>query len=230
MLFHKIPYRRHTGLGFGNPRVKRKSSSRHRKLSWLIKILLGIFSILTFWLMGLIWFVQQVPKEISYDFSETDTVVVLTGGKSRLDTGLQLFFKGYSKQLFISGVALDGGDMKNLIKVAQRSPDKLACCINVGFSANTAENAFETATWINSGGFRSMRLVTATYHMPRSLLEMRYQMPDIKIIPHPVFPVLFKRKDWWLWPGTAKLLASEFNKYIFAKFRMLPSFAFQLGK
>ena len=230
MLFHKSLYRRHTGFGFSIIRKKRKSISGPQKPRWLIKMSLGILIILIFWLMGLVWFVQQVPNKISYDYSQTEAIVVLTGGKDRLDTGLQLFLKGYAKQLFISGVALDGGDMKNLLKVAQRKPDKLACCINVGFSKNTAENAFETATWINTGGFQSLRLVTATYHMPRSFLEMRYQMPDIKIIPHPVFPVLFKRESWWLWPGTAKLLASEFNKFIFAKIRMFASLAFQSGQ
>lgn len=229
MLFHKSPYRLLMGFGFSTLHIKRNTIIRTRKPKWLIKTFLGVLSIVVLWLMGLVWFVNQVPKQISYNKSQTDAVVVLTGGKSRLDTGLKLFFKGYAKQLFISGVALDGGDMKNLLKVAQRSPNKLACCINVGFSKNTAENAFETATWISSSGFQSLRLVTATYHMPRSLLEMKNQMPDIKIIPHPVFPILFKRESWWLWPGTVKLLTSEFNKYIFAKIRMLPSFLFELG-
>ena len=230
MLFQKSPHRRHTGFEFYTLRIKNKSINRPQKPVWLIKTFLGTLSILIFWLMGLVWFVNQVPKQISYDKSQTDAVVVLTGGKNRLDTGLKLFFKGYAKQLFISGVALDGGDMKNLLKVAQRSSNRLACCINVGFSTNTAENAFETSTWINSSGFQSFRLVTATYHMPRSLLEMKYQMPDIKIIPNPVFPILFKRESWWLWPGTIKLLTSEFNKYIFAKIRMLPSFLFKPGQ
>ncbi len=64
-----------------------------------------------------------------------------------------------------------------------------------------------------------MRLVTAAYHMPRSLLEFRYAMPNVLIIPHPVFPSHVKQDRWWAYPGTAMLLMSEYNKLIFAWFR-----------
>ena len=72
---------------------------------------------------------------------------------------------------------------------------------------------------MNRNGFKSIRLVTANYHMPRSLIEFRRAMPSILIVPHPVYPPQFKRSRWWLWPGTAALLASEFNKYMIAMFR-----------
>ena len=94
---------------------------------------------------------------------------------------------------------------------------ELECCISVGYWADdTAGNAAETAGWVNERGFQSIRLVTASYHMPRSLIEFRHAMPAIRIIPHPVYPPRFKRSRWWLWPGTAALLASEFNKYMIA--------------
>ena len=62
--------------------------------------------------------------------------------------------------------------------------------------------------------FTSLRLVTASYHMPRSLLLFRRTMPEVRIAPHPVFPGHVHLDDWWRWPGTARLLASEFNKYV----------------
>ena len=57
--------------------------------------------------------------------------------------------------------------------------------------------------------FTSLRLVTANYHMPRSLLEFRRAMPALHIVPHPVFPDNFKRDDWWHWRGTFTLVEVE---------------------
>ena len=67
---------------------------------------------------------------------------------------------------------------------------------------NTLGNAHETAQWIRSQGFRSLRLVTAWYHMPRSLLEFDRAMPEIDIVAHPVFPEQVKQERWWTWRGT----------------------------
>ena len=130
--------------------------------------------------------------------------------------GLRLLENGSAEQLFVSGVAR-GVDVAALLRVAQRAPKELECCISVGYQADdTAGNAAETAAWVKGRGFNSIRLVTASYHMPRSLAEFRHAMPTIRVVPHPVYPPQFKRDKWWLWPGTASLLASEFNKYLIA--------------
>ncbi len=87
----------------------------------------------------------------------------------------------------------------------------------LGYEAdNTRGNAIETAAWMKQQGYGSLRLVTATYHMPRSLLELRRVMPGIEIVPHPVFTETFKREDWWLWPGSSTLLITEYTKYLVA--------------
>jgi uncharacterized SAM-binding protein YcdF (DUF218 family) len=70
-------------------------------------------------------------------------------------------------------------------------------------------------------GFASLRLVTASYHMRRALLEFRRILPDTAIVAHPVFPDAFKREQWWRWPGTAHLLAVEYSKYLGALARPL---------
>ena len=77
----------------------------------------------------------------------------------------------------------------------------------------------ETARWIAKQGFRSLRLVTANYHMRRSLLEFNRLMPEIKIIPHPVFPEGFKDGTWWRRPASVRLMASEYIKYLIALVR-----------
>ena len=52
--------------------------------------------------------------------------------------------------------------------------------------------------------------------MPRSLLEFRVAMPEVDIVPHPVFPDHVKLDAWWRWPGTAVLIAGEYNKFLVA--------------
>ena len=107
-----------------------------------------------------------------------------------------------------------------LLQSGQQAPDKFQCCVALGYEADDTEgNATETAAWMKTQKFKSLRLVTANYHMPRSLIEFRHAMPDIEIVPHPVFPETFKQDDWWLWPGSAALLAREYSKYLIALVR-----------
>jgi len=201
-------------------KFKRTKTSRTNRRGRLM-IVSGML-IIVVWIMGLIWFVDEVPTNRTEDFTKTDAIIVLTGGTGRLEAGLQLLSEGYAKLLFISGVAR-GIDVQALLKLVSRNPNDFACCIVVGYRAdNTAGNAAETTEWIVKNKFDSLRLVTASYHMPRSLFEFRRKMPNIKIVPHPVFPPQFKRQSWWRWPGSAQLLASEFNKYLISKIGLTP--------
>jgi uncharacterized SAM-binding protein YcdF (DUF218 family) len=174
---------------------------------------------LAVWTGGLVWFAGAIPRPGDAPPAEdrTDAIVVLTGGTGRLDAGLKLLAEGKAENLFVSGVAR-GVDVAQLLRIARRQPEDLACCIAVGYSAdNTAGNARETEDWMRRQGYHSMRLVTANYHMPRSLVEFHAAMPKTQIVPHPVFPEQFKLDRWWRWPGTAALIASEYSKYVLAR-------------
>jgi uncharacterized SAM-binding protein YcdF (DUF218 family) len=58
--------------------------------------------------------------------------------------------------------------------------------------------------------------------MPRSLIEFRRAMPGVGLIAHPVFTDNVHIEAWWRWPGTAGLIAREFNKYLFVRLRPTP--------
>lgn len=205
-------------MNFGGRRRSRSGSMR-----WLRRGIYLIAALGAVWFGGLLWFTSHVPTSGDPPTTRTDAIVVLTGGTGRLDMGLQLLEQEAADHLFVSGVAR-GVDVATLLRVAQRAPKELECCISVGYRADdTAGNAAETADWVNKRGFKSIRLVTASYHMPRSLIEFRHAMPEIAVIPHPVYPPQFKRSQWWLWPGTAALLASEYNKYVIARANLASS-------
>ncbi len=182
------------------------------------RMLLALIVLATAWVGGLIWFAHKIPRAEKTIVSEapTDAVVVLTGGPLRLREGLELLEHGKAKKLFVSGVA-QKVELTELLRTAKKSLDAAACCITLGHAAaDTAGNAVETRQWMENEGFHSLRLVTASYHMQRSLLEFRRAMPEFQIVPHPVFPDRFMRASWWAWPGTLALVVSEYQKYIAA--------------
>ena len=168
------------------------------------------------WLAGLFVFADSIPRQPQQSHEKTDAIVVLTGGTLRLEQGLALLSQNMAKKLFVSGVHR-GVDVQQLIDRSRRSPEMIDCCIVLGYAADhTAGNATETAEWMSKQGYKSLRLVTASYHMPRSLIEFHYAMPKIQIIPNPVFPENVKVDEWWRWPGTATLIVGEYNKYLVA--------------
>lgn len=190
------------------------------------------------WFVGFVWFAETIPRAESTTIPETptDAVVVLTGGPLRLQAGLAVLESGQARKLLVSGVH-PSVEITELLRSAQRpttggpttggpttgsQPGGVECCVVLGYDAdNTAGNAAETRRFLQREGYRSLRLVTASYHMRRSLLEFRRALPGIDIVPHPVFSESFKRDDWWAWPGTLALIASEYHKYLAALARSL---------
>ena len=174
------------------------------------------------WSGGLYLFADLIPEPGVASAEKTDAIVVLTGGAGRVSEGLSVLAAGNGRKLFVSGV-YRGVDVQALLKLAQRAPGDLECCIALGYAADsTRGNAIETLEWMTREGFSSVRLVTASYHMPRSLLEFQHVLPPgIRIVPHPVFPAGFYSENWWRWRGSAQLAVSEYNKYIVARIELL---------
>jgi len=173
------------------------------------------------WLSGLLWFAGTIPRDApapgSAEFERrTDAIVVLTGGSERLAAGLELLAAGRAAKLFVSGV-YHSVDVRELLRVTRQKPAEADCCIVLGYAAdNTSGNAAETAAWMHAEHFTSLRLVTANYHLRRSLLEFRMAIPEAEIVPHPVVPANVRVADWWLWRRTTGLIVTEYNKYLIA--------------
>ena len=166
---------------------------------------------------GFILFATRLPQNVADTQTRTDAIVVLTGGRDRVETGLGLLEDGLARRLFVSGVAPEVDLQALLAAVDRPTRAAAACCIILGrHASDTLGNARETSSWMRREGLVSLRLVTAQYHMPRSLLVFHRAMPGITIIPHPVFPARVRSGEWWLWPGTARLLAQEYLKYLAA--------------
>jgi uncharacterized SAM-binding protein YcdF (DUF218 family) len=171
------------------------------------------------WIWGIILFVDRIPDTVEDQERRTDAIIVLTGGTLRLEKGFELLSAKMAEKLLVSGVD-KGVQMEEVLEAAGLSPAGLDCCVTFGYMADdTGSNAIESAVWIRTNKLSSIRLVTSSYHMPRSLLEFRATVPGVEIIPHPVFPEHVMVSEWWARPGTARLVIAEYNKYLLAATR-----------
>jgi uncharacterized SAM-binding protein YcdF (DUF218 family) len=168
---------------------------------------------------GFFWYAATIPIQVEDPVRETDAIVVLTGGSRRVETGLQLLAERRAPRLFVSGVSR-GVERTDILRAVPGAAADLADAIALGYGAtDTVGNAVESAHWMRQQGLRSLRLVTANFHMRRSLLEFRHALPEVELVAHPVFPENFKREGWWRYPGSAALIASEYGKFLVAALR-----------
>ena len=122
------------------------------------------------YLLGYAVFAGLLPRPA--DDRRTDAIVVLTGGPKRIERGLDLLARGRASRMLVSGVART----VRPVELAEQYPARGAlftCCIDLGReSVDTRSNADEVARWVKKRGFRSVRLVTTDWHMPRARFEL----------------------------------------------------------
>ena len=185
-----------------------------------LKILLAVVILIGAWVFGLTKYVDNLPMTPTADKSIADGIVILTGGSKRIGEGIDLLESGAAERLFISGVG-ERSKLDVLLMLSGPLPDDIAVLkdrIDLGYEAqNTRGNAIEVSKWVNAHNYKTIRLVTANYHMQRSYFELQSQMPEIKIIQNPVFPEDIRKEKWWNHGITKKVMISEYNKYIVSR-------------
>ncbi len=178
-------------------------------------LLVALFALLGL-AVGFVVFTETLPQAPTANGRKSDAIVVLTGGGARVAEGLRLLARGDADRLLISGVHPDT-QIEALLALAPDVPTSLASRITLDrLASDTVGNARETALWVRDGDVDSLRVVTAAYHMPRSLLELRRALPEVELIPHPVFPEAVKQQRWWTSSQTTSLLMQEYLKYLVA--------------
>ena len=171
------------------------------------------FTIILFWIGGFIIFDAHI-KNITIDTKNTNAIVVLTGGRNRIAEAFKLYNNNMAEFLIISGVdnnvTLDQLQKQNKIVLNKENAH-----IILGKEAtNTYQNAVEVSEAIRRHNIHSVRLVTSYYHIPRSKEEILAHHPDLEVVVHPVFSEHISAKWWKKW-NSFKLVASEFNKFLF---------------
>ncbi len=161
------------------------------------------------WTLGLASFfttiVVMTPKSPEI---KTEGIVVLTGGDNRVRTGFDILLDHPGTRLLISGVN-PKTRLADLIKESGVKAVVMPCCIDLGFEArDTVGNAREIKEWVQTYHLKSIRVITATYHMPRTLFEMKRVIPDVTLYRQPVRTLQF---DPFSRKGV-RLVLSEYHK------------------
>ena len=140
-----------------------------------------------------------------------DAIVVLAGGKGRVEEGVRLYREGKGQWLFFVGV---DPSVRRTDLYHPRSGDPPAAGVILEKSSrNTLENAIYGRDVIMEKDVRSIVLITSRYHLKRASILLRNALPkDVAIYPYPVDSKNLK-EDWWSHRGSFYLLFGEFYKY-----------------
>jgi uncharacterized SAM-binding protein YcdF (DUF218 family) len=176
------------------------------------------FLALAVWVLS---FAQRLERDEPAGRPQAEAIIVLTGGADRIEDGLLLLEAQRAKRLLISGV----NPSVTIEAMRKRWPGHdhaFTCCVDLDHSAlNTFENAREGAHWLYRHGFRSVIIVTSSYHMPRARLEFAGALPvGTKIHAAPVIADRSRLERWWLDPVLARLVVLESVKFAAAWFRI----------
>lgn len=165
-------------------------------------------------IIGFIVFANSVDRERREPTYAADGIAVLTGGVARIDEAMKLLAKRKAKRVLITGVNR-GTSKQELQRLASQGGQYFACCVDIDKEArNTIDNATETAQWAALHKYGSIIIVTSNYHMPRAIAELARVLPGVTLIPYPVVDNNVHVEHWWTFPGTTRLLLSEYLKYL----------------
>ena len=183
------------------------------------KILVFIFVSL---LAGIIWWILLLFNTFPKKTYLNDTlenpneigIIVLTGGKHRIEKGVDLLARGHGKKLFISGVFMPS-EVHTKFSLEKEKSELFKCCVFFGEKAkNTLENALEVEKWLmQNKEIKSIILVSSYYHLPRSMIIFEKKISSkIKIFPIPAVYRKSLDSDFFF---HVKLIISEYFKIIY---------------
>ena len=186
-----------------------RRSGRLRTAILTLLVVIGIVAIADF-----AGFVTQVARFETPADPRADGIVVLTGGRARIDAALHLLDERRAQRLLISGVnpAVDVDALAGVLGIDPSGP--LSCCTDLGHAArDTIGNASEARTWARRNDYVSLIVVTSDYHMQRALAELRAAMPEVALIAFPVRDPDFSSAAWWRQPAGSGWLVHEYVKF-----------------
>lgn len=175
-----------------------------------------ILLLVVLWGVGLMAFAARVADSTpAKEPRVSDGIVALTGaGSVRIETAVKLLERSKAQRLLISGVNKDV-NRTDLQRLTHDYGKSFECCIDLGFrAADTQGNARETSAWATYHKVRTLIVVTADYHMPRAMLELRAGVPGVILRPYPVATPFLDAHAWWKSADGMRRMSFEYCKYL----------------
>lgn len=144
------------------------------------------FVSLTWWIVYLFSVFPKYHHNPSNSQLNNSVIVVLTGGKGRFESGLDLLKRSNNGKMFVSGV-YPKIDMKKKYLLNKNDEKYFDCCIFYGLKAkNTIGNVNEVKEWLNNHHSDVIYLISSYYHLPRTKLVFEKELPELKFFFVPV--------------------------------------------
>jgi len=200
--------------------VEPESSSAFELLVGVLRLIFDLVMLAVVMLViGFFIFTGSIERS-QLEPRTADGIAVLTGGVARIDEAMKLLTQQKAKRLLITGVNRSTST-EELKQLASQGDQLFSCCVDIDKEArNTIDNATETSQWVARNHYTSVIVVTSNYHMPRALAELGRVMPGVTLIPYSVVDNNVHLDRWWTFPGTTRLLISEYLKYLPALARL----------
>jgi uncharacterized SAM-binding protein YcdF (DUF218 family) len=189
----------------------RSQPLRHILYTCAKTVALG-FSVVVLLLTGsIIYFGYAVYRSERLPPTQADAIVTLSGDPERIRAAVNLLGEGYGRRLLIAGID-NFDEIVNLYPIHRALFD---CCIDIDHrSGRTVHDAATIRRWGLEVRPRSMIVVTSSFHIPRTLLEVRRALPDLHIVPFGVSTGLVDTSEPWRKPEAANLLLREYLKFV----------------
>lgn len=173
----------------------------------LFVILGGIIAV---WCLLFLLFITDAISFNHMSNEQCDNVVVLTGGRNRIQHALEAIQTNQPKNIFISGVYAK----TTLNDILGNNVNRDRVNFILGKHAkNTFENAEEIDNWVSTNKIEKIILITSDYHMRRSLLVLENVNSGLKVIPC----ISKSQIDFHF----IEICLKEFHKTIYVLFRIL---------
>lgn len=190
----------------------------------MIKFILSAIAliVLTIVIISMFLRVDSLSRCGAYPGSSTgcqaaDVVIAVSGGDTggRTQQAIDLYKRGWGRQLIFSGAALDPVSPSNAEVMRNQAIKQGVPAEDIIIepaSANTSENADNTASILADIEANSAILVTSGYHQKRTLIEFERKSPDVDFRTQPSASDRQWSVWWWTTPYGWYLAISEVIK------------------
>ena len=181
------------------------------------KILIFLVSIK---IITLIWWLILIFNTFPKKYYFTDSVlgkynsaiIVLTGGKGRIQKGIDLYKNNHGNFLFISGVFHES-ELEIKQKIERQVFNHNCCVVYDKNATSTFENAIEVKNWlVENPEINNLILVSSYYHLPRSFIIFKNIIGEKRIF---LYPAKYKIKMDSNIFFHVKLILTEYFKVIY---------------